>query len=218
MKKTFAMFPLLLISILILAACGGGTTEPAAEPVVEQVQEAAEEAAAVVEAEPVEETVAEDDAMEEEPEAAEEPMEEETAAEEPATESTETATVEEPMEEAPVEDGIAGRSVTGFDAATGLEINPLDVVAGVDYIVIGSLISFNLTPQDSPEFMVQSPDGTRYRVQSQAVSEIFAEDGSQLLPHEYQRGMFATATVRLDDSGGVTSVVLSDDFMLLSSE
>ncbi len=214
MKKTFAMFPLLLISMLILAACGGAAA-PAAEPAVEQVQEAAEQAAAVVEAEPVEEAAAAAETMEEE---AEEAMEEEMASEETATESTETETVEEPMAEAPVEDGIAGRPVTGFDAATGLEINPLDVVPGVDFIVIGSLISFNLTPQESPEFMVQSPEGTRYRIQSQAVSEIFAEDGSQLAPHEYQRGMFATATVRLDESGGVTSVVLSDDFMLLSGE
>lgn len=208
MKKIFAMVPLLLIGMLILAACGGGAAAPAPEPAVEQVQAAAEDAAPVVEDEPAEEESADSEAVEEV----------EEAAEDTSAESGEAETTEESVEEAPVENGIGGRPVTGFDAATGLEINPIDIVPGVDFIVIGSLISFNLTPQESPEFMLQSPDGTRYRIQSQPVPEIFAEDGSQLAPHEYKRGMFATATVRLDESGGVTSVVLSDDFMLLSGE
>jgi hypothetical protein len=203
------MWPLLLTMMLAvaLAACGGGAAEPAApvEEAAEVVEEAAEEAVEpVAEAPPEEATEAPAD------EAAEAP------AEEPAEAPAEAA------EEAPAEEGaavlVAGLPASGIDADSGLEINPLEVQPGVDYIVRGELVNFALVPTDKPEFMIQSPDGTRYRVRSQPVEEIAFTDGSTLLPHEYKRGMLAQATARLMESATATSVMLSTDLVLLPSE
>jgi hypothetical protein len=197
MKKTLWLSLLLLALIASLVACGGGAP---AEPAVQE--EASTESAPPEEeaAEVVEETAA--------------PAEgEEVAAEEPAAE-----------EAAPAEgaeaggDMVAGLPASGTDPDTGLEINPPEVVPGVEFIVRGEIVNANLTPQDSPEFVVLSPSGTRYRIRSQHVNEITYEDGSKPALHEFQRGMLVQATVIQEEDAGATITVHSNDFTLFHSE
>lgn len=209
MKRSLWLLVLALLLATMLAACGGGNaTQPQANEAATVVEDAAP-----VEAEP---TVAEEPAAEvmEEPtaEAVEEPTEAgaEPTAVEPATEEP---AAEEPAVEA---DAAGGLMMSGIDPDSGLEINPAQAVPGVDYILRGKLVSFNLTPQDKPEFLIESPDGVRYRIQPQPVPEIFLDDGSQLKPHEYKRGMWAQATARLEESVTATSVMLSDNLTLLA--
>jgi hypothetical protein len=143
------------------------------------------------------------------------------APEEEAAETADEAPAgAESAEEPPAasSDLIAGLPASGTDPDTGLEINPAQIVPGVDFIVRGELVSFNLTPQDSPEFLLEAPSGTRYRVQSQPTSEIAFTDGSVLLPHQYQRGLLGQATVRQEEGAGVTTVVMTDNFVLLVEE
>ena len=203
MKRSLWLLVLALM-VVALAACGGGAAAPepqSSAPAAEVVEESAPaEAEAVVEEAPVVEEPAA-----EEPTAM--PVEETTAAEPAADEAAEA-----PAEEAAGSD----LAMSGTDPDTGLEINPPQPIPGVDYIVRGNLVSFNLTPQDSPEFLVESPDGVRYRIQSQPVPDIFLDDGTQLKPHEYQRGMMAQATARLQESATATSVMLSENLTLLA--
>lgn len=206
MKRFFWLIVLTLS--LVLAACGGGSATAPAEPAAE-AGEAVEEAVQEVEA------------------AAEEVVE--MAAEEPAEEAAEAPTVEAPAVEEPVVeeaapsdeasgDSIAGLPASGIDPETGLEINPAQVQPGIDYIVRGELVNFSLIPTDSPEFLVESPAGVRYRIQSQALEEIAYTDGSVLEPHQYKRGMPAQATARLMESATATSIMLSSDLVLLLTE
>jgi predicted small lipoprotein YifL len=211
MKKTYSLVLLAWILVLALAACGGGgaaAPEPAAEA-ADVVEETMEEVEAAAEA-PAEEVVA-------------------TAAEAPAEEAAETSAPEAPAsEEAVVEeaapseatsaDTIAGLPASGIDAETGLEINPAQVQPGVDYIIRGELINFSLIPTDSPEFLVESPAGVRYRIQSQALEDIAFTDGTVLEPHQFKRGIPAQATVRLMESATATSIMLSSDLVLLLTD
>jgi len=185
----------LLLSVLALAACGGqGAPEPAAE-----VETAAGTAPAEEEAAPAEEDAA----------PAEEPAAEETTAE------GASADPGADTEAAAVGDMIAGRPASGTDPDTGLEINPDTITPGADFIVRGELVNHNLTPIESPEFMVIAPSGVRYRIRSQPVPDIFFEDGTQPAPHEYKRGMLIQATVRQEENAGATTVVDSSDLVLL---
>jgi hypothetical protein len=189
------------ILIILLVGCGGSNTTPEPESPGTGGQNSstsADDSTAAPEEAEAEPTA---DITEEEP-AAESPAEEEPVAEPAADDANQ----------------IAGRPTSGIDPDTGLEINPSQIVPGVDFIVRGTMISFNMTPQTNPEFLIEAPDGTRYRVQSQPVPEIAFEDGTVLLAHQYQRGMFAQATVRQEEGSGVTSVVTSDDLTLLSNE
>ena len=181
----------LLLSVLALAACGGqGAPEPAAE-----VETAAGTAPAEEEAAPAEEDAA--------------------PAEEPAAEETTAEGASADTEAAAVGDMIAGRPASGTDPDTGLEINPDTITPGADFIVRGELVNHNLTPIESPEFMVIAPSGVRYRIRSQPVPDIFFEDGTQPAPHEYKRGMLIQATVRQEENAGATTVVDSSDLVLL---
>lgn len=205
MRKLYGLIMVLILALLV-AGCGGGgnAPEPEASGTGGQVpaDTAAEEADAPAAAE---EEAEEPAAAEVDDAAAAETDEESTAAEE------EEAAADDPNQ-------IAGMPTSGTDPDTGLEINPPTIVPGVDFIVRGTVISFNLTPQDDPEFLIESPAGVRYRVNSQPVPEISFEDGTVLLPHQYQRGVFAQATVRQEEGSGVTSVVVTDNLMLLSGD
>jgi hypothetical protein len=138
---------------------------------------------------------------------AEEPSAQEAAAEAPAEESASSDAT----------DLIAGRPASGIDPDTGLEINPATITPGVDYILRAELISASLTPQDSPEFMLTSPAGVRYRVRAQPVPEIKYEDGTQPALHEFTRGMLVQATVRQEEGAGATILVHSTDLTLLQN-
>jgi hypothetical protein len=207
LKKVVAMGMLIATLLLFLAGCGGGTagTEPTA-PAAGVDENASTESTAEEATEP-EEDAAEPAAGEAE---AEPPVEEAAGDEPPAAPSDETTD--------DAGDLVAGLPSSGIDEESGLEINPLQIPPGVDFIVRGSLISFNLTPQDSPEFLIESPAGIRYRVKSQPVPQIAFTDGTVLLPHQYQRGMLAQATVRQEVDAGVTSVVISEDLILLNDD
>lgn len=204
MKRTVLIVLSILMFAALMTACGGGApAEPAApaevveEAVVEPIATVAEATSAAPTTENTEDTPTE-------------------------APSTEAATPESdeaaPAPEEPAEaDGslVAGRPASGIDPESGLEINPPQVLPGVDYLIRGKLVSFNLTPQDAPEFLFESPDGTRYRIRPQPLPEITFEDGTKPAPHEYRQGQLAQATARLDDSGGVTTVMLSSDMVLL---
>jgi len=188
MKRIVWTVILLLALTSLMAACGGGGGEAAVE--------------APAESAPAEEPAAQ--------EPAEEPAAEEPAAEEPAAD----APAEEPAAES-AGDMIAGRPASGIDPDTGLEINPATITPGVDYILRAELISASLTPQDSPEFMLTSPAGVRYRVRAQPVPQILYEDGTQPALHEFTRGMPVQATVRQEEDAGATILVHSTDLTLL---
>lgn len=193
MKKLLWIALLLLTLTAVLAACGGGSGEAPAQPAAEN--EATADSATI------------DDSAAEPTEMAAPAVEEENA-----SQTTENAPAVESG------DSVAGRPAAGTDPDTGLEINPDSVIPGVDFIVRGELVNSNLTPQDKPEFLVQAPSGTRYRIHPQPVPQITYEDGTQPAPHEYKRGMLIQATVRQEEGAGATIVVTSTDFTLLHDE
>jgi hypothetical protein len=114
--------------------------------------------------------------------------------------------------------GESGMLMSGADPATGLEINPEAVVAGVEFIVRGEIASMTLTPTTAPEFVIESPAGKRYRIRSQDLANTFFEDGSQLEPHQYRQGMMAQATVFLDPNAGPAGILTSEDLTLLLAD
>lgn len=202
MKKLLWIALLLLALTATLAACGGGSGEAPAQPAAGNEAPAGNDSGTVATAVPAEGNAP---AAEEEnaPAAAED------------TPPAQEASVGSPAESG---DMVAGRPASGTDPDTGLEINPDSVVPGVDFIVRGALVNSNLTPQDKPEFLVQAPSGTRYRIHPQPVPQISYEDGTQPAPHEYRRGMLVQATVRQEEDAGATIVVTSTDLTLLRDE
>lgn len=189
----------LLMLIAILVACGGSAApEPAA---IEPATAVAEEGALVEESAPSQDATPAGESVAEEPASVEEaaPVEEVAAAEETG-------------------DMLAGRPTSGIDPATGLEINPPQIIPGVDYLVVGEIMSFNLIPQDSPEFVVLSPAGVRFRIHPQPVDQITYEDGTVPAKMDFKRGMPIMATVRQEEGAGATIVVQSSDFTILQSE
>lgn len=200
-----------LVILLLLTACGGNnttTSEPAANTDTGSTSSTEENTAAPA----ATETPMMEEATSEEPTAveSEEPAAEETATEEPAAQE------EDMTEETAADDPYGGRPLTGIDPETGLEINPAEVLKGTEFIIRGKVISMNLTPQTAPEFLIESPDGIKYRVHSQGLSDIYLVDGSQLQAFQYRLGMLAQATVYQDPAAGVTSVVETDDLLLLT--
>lgn len=194
MKRIVWIVILLLALTSLLAACGGGGGEAAVE--------------APAESAPAEEPAAQEPA-------AEEPADNAPAAEEPAANAPAAeAPAEEPAAETAT-DMIAGRPASGTDPDTGLEINPATITPGVDYILRAELVSASLTPQDSPEFMLTSPAGVRYRVRAQPVPQILYDDGTQPALHEFTRGILVQATVRQEEDAGATILVHSTDLTLL---
>lgn len=196
---------LLLLALTgMLVACGGSEVPAEAVDASEVPAVSAAEEEAVDEAAPVEEAAVDEAA----------PVEEAAPADEAAVE--EAAPVEEAAEASG--DMVAGRPASGTDPDTGLEINPPTVVPGVDFIVRGEIVNANLTPQDSPEFVVLSPSGTRFRIRSQHVNDILYEDGTKPALHEFQRGVLIQATVRQEEDAGATITVQSTDVTLLHDQ
>jgi hypothetical protein len=212
MKK---ITPVLFILLLfLLAACGGGNAEPTA-PAQEAAPETAVEEAAPTE-EPAEEEVAEEAETAVEPEEPADTTEEETTTEEPADTAAESSSETEPeTEEAAATGGWGDRPMTGIDPETGLEVNPAQVFPGDTFLVRGTIISMNLTPQTSPEFLIQSPDGVRYRLRTQDLAQTFYEDGAQLKPFQFSIGLFAQATASLAADAGPADLAVSDDMVLV---
>ncbi len=197
------------VLLLLLTACGGGnaaTTEPVAQNSGANTAVANNEAAADTPSNPI---AAEPVAAAEEPTAV---VEEPTAVSEPDAASEEPAAEPEVVE--PADDPYLGRPLSGIDPETGMEINPPTILKGTEFIVRGKITSMNLTPQTKPEFLIESPDGVRYRVQSQGLADIYLVDGSQLKPFEYKQGMFVQATVFQEANAGATNVVQSSDLII----
>ncbi len=198
----------LFFGLMLLAACGGSAAdEPAASN---------DEPAVVTQ----EETVTEEDVPVEEPmeEPTEAPVEEPAAAaEEPAAEESMVEPTEAPAEEA-APAGFGDLPMSGTDPDTGLEINPDVVNPGDTFIARGIVISMNLTPVTEPEFLIQAPSGTKYRMRTQALADMYFDDGSQWQAYEFRQGVGATATVTLDASAGLSDVSTTQDLVLIMVE
>ena len=196
MKRVLAIIGFLLVLFLATACGGGSAVAPEADEQPAAVESAGQGPAGK---EPADEAEAPADEAAVEGEAA-------------APEATEGAAGEEPA---------AGTEAqaSGIDPETGLEINPEVVGPGSEFIVRGEIISMNLTPQDRPEFVVKAPSGQNYRIATQALSDIYFEDGeTQLAPYEYRQGMRAQATAMMPADAGPSDVLQSSDFMLLGDE
>lgn len=199
MKRIMWIALLMFILTGMLVACGGGTEAPA-EPA---------EASEVPAVSAADESVAEESAPAEPEEAVEdtEPaMEEEAPAAETAVEEADSGVM------------VAGRPASGTDPDTGLEINPPEVIPGVEFIVRGEIVNASLTPQENPEFVILAPSGTRYRIFAQNVNDISYDDGTKPALHEFARGMLVQATVRQDENAGATIAVNSTDLTLLHDQ
>jgi hypothetical protein len=203
-----------LIALFLLTSCGGGAAETEVPATDDTSSSATTSEAAETEAE---EPTTVETTEEEATEASEEPA---------AEESSETeASVEEASEEAaPAEEAAApdspfgDRPMTGTDTETGLPVNPESVNPGDTFIVRGEIISMNLTPTTSPEFLIQSPDGLKFRLRSQDLAETFYEDGDQLQPFQYRNGILAQATATLAADASLSDIPTSTDLVLIKEE
>lgn len=204
-----------IIALFLLASCGGsGNTETEA-PATNNNSSASTSSEADTPAD-------------------EEPAASETTAEEAADTSSEATAdtggdteeaVDTPSEEAaPAEEAAApaspfgNRPLSGTDPDTGLIVNPDTVSPGDTFIVRGEIISMNLTPTTAPEFLLQSPDGLKFRIRSQDLKETFYEDGDQLQAFQYRRGLLAQATVTLAADASPSDIPTSTDLVLVKDE
>ncbi|MCP5099383.1 MAG: hypothetical protein GY943_27835 [Chloroflexi bacterium] len=73
----------------------------------------------------------------------------------------------------------------------------------------------NLTPVTSPEFLIETPDGNKFRIRTQPLEDTFFIDDTQWQPYEYQLGVGAQATVTLDASASLSDVAISEDLTLI---
>ena len=216
--KRLTILVVLLSLGLLLVACGGSSGET--EPAVSENSSTTEETAPVeeTEEEPMEEV--ETEAEEETSESEEEPMEEEAPAEETEEEPMEeesSEAEEEPAAEAEAPaSGFGDLPLSGTDDETGLEINPPVVNPGDSALVRGEIISMNLTPTTSPEFLIQIEDGTKYRFRSQDLEETYFLDGSQLKAFEYKIGMLGQAVITLAADAGPSDLATTDNLTLIS--
>lgn len=213
--RNIIVYIVLVVNLLLLAACGGS---PTAEPVADSPPAAQEEQEVVAEPAEVEEAATEEPAAEEEM-AEEEVMEEEAPADEASAE--EPAGDEASAEEPAAEEGAVGfgdMQMSGTDPDTGLEINPDTVQPGDTFIARGIVISMNLTPITEPEFLIQAPSGSKYRIRTQPLTDIYFIDGSQWQAFEFRQGVGAIATITLDASASASDVATSDDVVLVMME
>lgn len=137
---------------------------------------------------------------------------------------TEEAMDESGEEAAPAEEAAApaspfgNRPLSGTDPDTGLIVNPESVNPGDTFIVRGEIISMNLTPTTAPEFLLQSPEGLKFRIRSQDLKETFYEDGDQLQAFQYRNGLLAQATVTLAADASPSDIPTSTDLVLVKDE
>ncbi len=207
-----------MICIILLVACGGGAAEPEASNTDSNNSSTSTESNEDVEettsSDPVEETEEEMEEVAEESEATDEP----TTEEETEDEGDSEAAAEESEETASTGSPFGDRPMTGTDPDTGLVVNPEIVSPGDTFIVRGEIISMNLTPVTSPEFLIQSPDGLKFRLRSQALADTFFEDGDQLQAHQYRNGLLAQATAMLPADASPSDIPVSEDLVLLKDE
>lgn len=210
-----------LLLVLLLAACGGSgnSTEPAANASAGNSAGAApaNDPAGPSADEPATDEVAAD------PPAGEDAAPVEESAQEP---TDEPAMTEDNTGDTAPTDSAAGDTAAaagdgegvyfGIDPETGLEINPEVTPRGVEFIARGEVISMNLTPQTSPEFVIRAPNGASFRMATQGLADIFLLDGSQLKPFEYKIGMEAKATVFLAADAALSDVLTSSDFTIIA--
>jgi len=201
MKKK--VLPIWIVALLLLAACGGGSEPEAAAPTAES------DTSPSPTAEPADnaDNADEEDMEEDTTEPSDEVMEEETA-----------DTTEETAEEAAPASPFGDRPLSGTDPDTGLIVNPDSVNPGDTFIVRGEIISMNLTPTTSPEFLILSPGGSKFRLRSQDLADTYFEDGEQLLGYQYQSGILAQATVTLAPDAGSSDIPTSADLILVKNE
>jgi hypothetical protein len=203
MKRILSV--LLFISMLALAACGGSSDN---EPTTDTTDSNSSDTTAETSPEEVDTTVTEAAETEDE-----EAAEESTETEEVNVEEAAEEVVEETAEEGQI--GFGDLPMSGIDPDTGFEINPTSVRAGDTYIVRGIIISMNLTPITSPEFLIESPDKIKFRIRSQSLNDTYFMDGTQWKPFEFKLGVGAQATVTLDASARLSDVAVSDDLTLV---
>lgn len=203
-----------IISFILLTACGGGSeTEPdtttddntGSATTTETTDQEDSTSADSEEMEEAEESDEESEAMDEE-----EAVEAETDDGSASNESTEETTASA----SPFGD----RPMTGTDPETGLAVNPETVRPGDTFIVRGEIISMNLTPTTAPEFLIQSPDGLKFRLRSQDLADTYFEDGDQLQAFEYRNGLLAQATATLAADASPSDIPTSDDLTLIPEE
>jgi len=203
-----------IITLIFLVACGGGgDTEP-------DTPASDNNTSSSTTTETVETT--EDSVATDSEEMAEEPTEESVSTTDEA-EPVEEPASEESTEETAVEPAASGspfgdRPMTGTDPETGLSVNPESVNPGDTFIVRGEIISMNLTPTTSPEFLIQSPDGLKFRLRSQDLADTYYEDGDQLKPFQYQNGLLAQATASLAADASPSDIPTSTDLVLIKDE
>ena len=203
-----------LVALLLMVACGGGG---GAEPDASTTDNDTSSSTTT-------ETSTEPEPTEAEPEETQ-PVEEESVEEESTEETAGTEEVEESeevSEEAPAEEAASSpfgdRPMSGIDPETNLAVNPDTVRPGDTFIVRGEIISMNLTPTTSPEFLIQSPDGLKFRLRSQDLAETYFEDGDQLEPYQYQLGLLAEATATLAADASPSDIPTSTDLVLVKNE
>lgn len=215
-KKTVLLW---MIAFIFLVACGGGgETEPdtpasdnnTSSSTTTETTETTEEDSASADSE----EMAEEPTEESEPADEAEPMEEETDAEPASEEPAEDTAVEPAASDSPFGD----RPMTGTDPETSLPVNPESVNPGDTFIVRGEIISMNLTPTTSPEFLILSPDGLKFRLRSQDLADTYYEDGDQLQAFQYQNGLLAQATATLAADASPSDIPTSTDLVLVKDE
>lgn len=208
-----------MIAFIFLVACGGGGDTESDTPASDndtssstttETTETVEEDSAPADSEEMAEEPTEESEPTDEAESMEEEMDEEPAAEEPAEE-----TAEEP---AASDSPFGDRPMSGTDPETGLPVNPESVNPGDTFIVRGEIISMNLTPTTSPEFLIQSPDGVNFRLRSQDLADTYFEDGDQLQAFQYQNGLLAQATATLAADASPSDIPTSTDLVLVKDE
>ena len=207
-----------IIALLLLAACGGGSEAEPAAPAADNNTSSSTTTETEDQSDESDSSSDEAEVVAEE-EVAEEVMEEEVSeeSEEIAEESSEEV-VEEVQEEAVPASPFGDRAMSGTDAETGLAVNPESVNPGDTFIVRGEIISMNLTPTTSPEFLIQAPDGLKFRIRSQDLADTYFEDGDQLQAFQYQIGLLAQATASLDAGAGPSDIPSSTDLVLIKDE
>lgn len=209
-----------IIAFMFLVGCGGGDAEPDAPASDNNTSsstttetsetETTEEDSASTDSEEMAEEPSEESETTDEAE----PMEEESDEDPVSEESSEETAAEPAASDSPFGD----RPMTGTDPDTGLPVNPESISPGDTFIVRGEIISMNLTPTTSPEFLIQSPDGLKFRLRSQDLAETFFEDGDQLQAFQYQNGLLAQATATLAADASPSDIPTSTDLVLVKEE
>lgn len=119
----------------------------------------------------------------------------------------------EPQTDESANDGITYET----DEETGLPFNPSATLSQSEFILEGELVDFSLIPQDKPVFKVSTPDGVVYEIVSQSLAEVGYENGDEIAPHEFRKGMMVRATVWQGEATGAQGApaVSSENLVIL---